>query len=110
MARISKHIYYDIDESDIKLEYNNLVFYFSSDFNLNRYKNKIIDFIKLENYKLEAKYNIKVDFSEMLLISYYMKIEKRGFRVYKKEIDLKNNKICFVKFDKNDIIKSKVGD
>lgn len=110
MARISNHIYYDIDESDIKLEYNNLVFYFSSDFNLNRYQNKIIDFITLENYKLKAKYNIKVDFSEMLLISYYTKIEKRGFRIYKKQTDLLNNKLCLVKIDKNDIIKSKVGE
>lgn len=110
MARISKHIYYNIDESDIKLEYKNLEFYFSSDLNASRFKTKILDFIALENHKLKAKYNIEIDLSDMLMISYYMKIEKRGFRVYKKKLNIVNNELCLIKINKDDIIKSKVGD
>lgn len=108
MARVSKNLYYNIDDSDIKLEYGSLIFYFSSDLNLQRYKSRIIDFTMVENYKLKAKYNVQVDLSDMLMISYYMKIEKRGFRVYKKEID--DEKLYLIKINKDDIIKSKVGE
>ena len=110
MARVSSHIYYNIDESDIELRYKDLVFYFSSEFNIERYRNKIIRFIEEENYKLKAKYNVEVDLSDMLMISYYMKIEKRGFRVYKRIIDLDHNENKLIKISKDDIIKSKVGE
>lgn len=110
MARVSKNLYYNIEESDISLEYKNLIFFFSSDVNAKRFKTKIIDFIDSENYKLKAKYNIEVDLSEMLLLSYYMKIEKRGFKVLKRELNLENNELCLIKINKNDIIKSKVGE
>ena len=110
MARISKHIYYDIEESDIEIIYKDLVFYFSSDLNATRFQNKIIDFINIENLKLKAKYNIEVDLSDMLMISYYIKIEKRGFRVYKRKLNLENNEYYLIKITKDDIIKSKVGE
>lgn len=106
MARVSEHIYYNIEESDISLEYKNLVFFFSSELNAKKFKERILDFIDNENNKLKVKYNIEVDLSEMLLISYYMKIEKRGFKVLKRE----SNNLCLIKITKDDIIKSKVGE
>ena len=110
MTRISKHIYYNIEESDIELIYKDLVLYFSSDLNAKRFQNKIIDFIKNENFKLKAKYNVEVDFTEMLILSYYLKIEKRGFKVFKRIIDLRINEYYLKKINKDDIIKSKVGE
>lgn len=110
MARVSKNIYYNIEESDISLNYKDLILYFSSDFNANRFKTKILDFIALENYKLKAKYNVEVDFTDMLIISFYEKIEKRGFKVYKKVVDLDHNEKYLIKINKDDIINSKVGE
>lgn len=110
MARVSKHVYYNIEESDISLEYKNLIFFFSSELNRDRYRTKILDFIDSENYKMKVKYNLEIDFSDMLLISYYSKIEKRGFKVLKRELNIATNELCLIKITKNDIIKSKVGE
>lgn len=108
MARVSKHLYYNIDDSDISLSYNNLLLYFSSDLNAERFKSRIIDYINLENSKLKVKYNVDLDLTDMLIISYYNKVEKRGFRIYK-EVTY-NDELCLKKVNKDDIIKSKVGE
>ena len=110
MARVSKNIYYNIEESDITLEYHNLIFYFSSDLNAKKFKTRVLDFIDTENYKLKCRYNVEIDLGDMLLISYYMKIEKRGFKVLKRELNIASNELYLIKITKNDIIKSKVGE
>ena len=109
MARVSDHIYYDIFESDLSITYKDLIMYFSSEFNLTRFQNKILNFIKEENSKLKVKYNVEVEFDEMLIIAYYKKIEKRGFRVYKK-INYIDGEFYLQLITDNDIIKSKVGE
>lgn len=82
-------VYYNIDESIYYTNVGDFQFYFSSEFNLNRYKENVYTFIMSEIYKLKSKYRfveaktintLKV----ALAITYYKKIEKRGFRVYKK--------------------------
>ena len=35
--------------------------------------------------KIHIKYNININFDILLMISYYKKIEKRGFRIYDEE-------------------------
>ena len=110
MARVSKNIYNDINESDLFIQYKDLILYFSSDVNVNRYQTKIINFINEENIKLKIKYNVTVDFSEMLIIAFYKKIEKRGFRVYKKVFDISNNEYYLQNINEHDIISSKVGE
>lgn len=107
--RVSKHIYYNIEESDIKLEYKNLIFYFSSELNRDRFKTRIIDFVENENFKMKTKYKTQIDFSDMFYISFYIKIEKRGFRIYKKELN-ETNELYLIKVNKDDIITSRVGD
>lgn len=109
MARVSDHVYYDIFESDLSITYKDLIMYFSSEFNLTRFQNKILNFIKEENSKLKVKYNVEVEFDEMLIIAYYKKIEKRGFRVYKK-INYVDGEFYLQLITDNDIIKSKVGE
>ena len=110
MARVSKHVYYNIEESDIELQYKDIILYFSSDFNRERFQNRIVDFVNDENFKLKAKYNVEVELSKMLILSYYSKIEKRGFRVYEKVVNIKNNENKLIRINKSDIITSKVGE
>ena len=74
-------VYYNINDSVYSLEYNNYKFYFSSEYYLNKFKDKFKNFIEEENYKLQSIFKINLDFKEMLLIYLYLKIEKRGFRI-----------------------------
>lgn len=74
-------IYLDLKESDYKLNYNGLIYYFSSELYMNKFKNNVKQFIVEETAKLKTKYKINIYFDTMLTISYYKKIEKRGFRI-----------------------------
>lgn len=58
-----------------------LKFYFSSKVYREKFILKLADFIKEENLKLKNKYGINCDFTIYLAISYYQKIEKRGFYI-----------------------------
>ena len=57
-----------------------------------RFNQNVNDFIDNETHKLQAKYHVYLNIDEYLLVAFYKKIEKRGFRVlyYKndKSIDL----------------------
>ena len=68
-------------ESDYCFEFNNAVFYFSSKFNLHRFKNSVIQFVEMEQAKIINRYKVDIDLFYYLAISFYKKIEKRGFRV-----------------------------
>lgn len=74
-------IYLDLKESDYKLNYNGLIYYFSSELYMNKFKNNVKQFIVEETAKLRTKYKINIYFDTMLRIAYYKKIEKRGFRI-----------------------------
>lgn len=74
-------IYLDLKESDYKLNYNGLIYYFSSELYMNKFKNNVKQFIVEETAKLKTKYRINIYFDTMLTIAYYKKIEKRGFRI-----------------------------
>lgn len=80
-------IYYNIEESTIKFKYNDFTFYFSSQFYYDKFKKLYAKYIKDETNKLNVKYGSKFIIDEMLLISLYKRIEKRGFRIeYKNEL------------------------
>lgn len=79
--RVSKNLYYDINESDLYTNFKEMIFYFSSDKNKERFDNGILDYVKQEQDKILCKYHIICDVSKMLALAFYMRIEKRGFRV-----------------------------
>lgn len=77
-------IYYDIDKSPYKYESVYFTFYFSSQFYLNKFKREVYDYIDLEQSKLQVKFKHLVSFERILILDYYSKVEKRGFKVYDK--------------------------
>lgn len=81
----ARGIYYDLKESDYSLSiYTNsetLTFYFSSIFLKKKYEENIKNYIENQNLKLNSFYNIEIDATKLLLLTFYKKIEKRGFRV-----------------------------
>ena len=78
-------IYLDLKESDYKINYNGLIYYFSSELYMYKFKNNVKQFIIEETAKIKAKYKINIYIDTMLTLSFYKKIEKRGFRVVYKE-------------------------
>lgn len=76
-----KIIYNDIEDSKYYVEVGKLRLYFSSEFNLERFSKGYENYIKEENLKIENKYHVNLLANYYLLISFYNKIEKRGFRV-----------------------------
>lgn len=73
--------YTDIMESDIFAIYGNYRFYFTSNFNKNKFIENIEYYVHLEELKFVNKYHINIHLKNYFSIWYYMKIQKRGFRV-----------------------------
>ena len=67
--KTKRGIYLDLSESDYIYELDGIAYYFSSEFNKNRYK-------------------INCNFDLYFQLSFYKKIEKRGFRV----VELSSNR------------------
>ena len=89
-------VYQNIEESPIFYQYENFKFYFSSQLYRRNFKNRIEEYLKEETYKIMNRYKVLNDrffeiLKEVLLISYYKKIEKRGFRVYLNEVRYKES-------------------
>lgn len=73
---------YNYDDGD-----NNVNFYFSSQYNLDRYKDRYENYVSSEIIKFKTKYNIASydelyrNLSLSFMIAFYRKIEKRGFYI-----------------------------
>lgn len=80
MSRLGK-IYYNIYDSDYVVEYREFKFYFSSLLYMKKFKNELKDYINDESFKIKNKYMFYLESDEYLALSYYKKIEKRGFYV-----------------------------
>lgn len=74
-------VYQNINESSYTFEVENLIFYFSSSFNLRRFKERCINYSINEERKLINRYHVNIDMKKYFLISFYKLIEKRGFKV-----------------------------
>lgn len=89
-------VYLDLNKTPYKILNKGLIFYFSSKFYEEKFKKELNKFVHEESLKIRNKYKVSNSFDLYLSISFYKKIEKRGFRVYdtvnKKEI---TDKIIF---------------
>lgn len=101
--RRSERVYHDLTESTEFVEMLETRFYFSSSFNKDRFLNGYQNYIKEEEDKIIAKYNVIISVRYYLLISYYLKIEKRGFYITKLMknvwIPLERNRITFTEIE-----------
>lgn len=84
-------IYNDINESNYTFKYNDLVFYFSSKFYLEKFTREYSTFLKDETMKLKIKFKCNIYCDEIILLLLYKKIEKRGFKVLYKSKELNEN-------------------
>lgn len=71
----------NINESKYIFVVDNLMLYFSSNFNKERFISNYNSYIDEETIKLENRYKINIDIKNLLVISFYKKIEKRGFYI-----------------------------
>ena len=76
-----KRVEYDINKSEYYFKVNKLTFFFSSKFNKTRFENGFIEYVNEETNKIKAKYKVDINLNNYLLLAYYKKIEKRGFKV-----------------------------
>lgn len=72
---------YELEDSPFFLRIDDFMFYFSSSFYKNKFENGYKEYIRSETLKLNVRYKMIVDADEMLLLSFYKMIEKRGFKV-----------------------------
>lgn len=80
-------VYHNIDDSDYEYNFKNFKFIFSSKFYIEKFKSEIYNYIKENTEKINRKYS-PIDLDEYLALDLYRKIEKRGFRVYYKNLKL----------------------
>lgn len=89
--KTTKGIYWNLEESVYIYKFEGIEYYFSSMFYLDKFKNNVEKFIEEESTKLEIKYKILIDFRVYLAISFYKKIEKRGFRIKSDNVEINEN-------------------
>lgn len=68
-------------ESPYKFTNKNLTFFFSSKFYLNKFVTNYQKFVEIESQKSKIKYQNNINFEIYYLLSFYKRIEKRGFYV-----------------------------
>lgn len=94
-------IYNDINESIYTFKYDDLVFYFSSQFYQEKFTCEYSQFLKDETMKLKVKFKCNIYCDEMILLLLYKKIEKRGFKVLYKGKELNEN--YYIDFSINEL-------
>lgn len=74
-------VYLNLDESTYKVKKFGLIFYFSSKFYMEKFNKNVEKYAEIENIKLANRTNLVINFNRLFAISYYQKIEKRGFKI-----------------------------
>lgn len=74
-------IYLNLDESTYKVKKFGLLFYFSSVLYMEKFNKNVEKYVEMENIKLANKTKLVINFNKLFAISYYQKIEKRGFKI-----------------------------
>lgn len=81
-------VYYELEDSPFFLRIDDFMFYFSSKFYMDKFSSEYKEYIRNETLKLNVRYKMIVYADEMLLLSLYKNIEKRGFKVKYKGVEL----------------------
>lgn len=104
---MSNTVYYELDDSPFFLRLNNFMFYFSSKFYKDKFTDEYEEYIRNETLKLNLRYKMIVYADEMLLLSLYKKIEKRGFKVKYNGVDLEKDYYidCELNKDYSEVVK-----
>ena len=90
ITKSARGVYFNTkDSEEYYFIYNDLKFYFSSEFNLKRFKEKVCSYTFQENEKFVNKYKINIELIDYFIFSLYQIIEKRGYKVK----NIKSNKI-----------------
>lgn len=84
-------VYYELDNSPFFVRVDDFMFYFSSIFLKNKFENSYREYIREETLKLNIKYKMIVYANDMLLLCLYKSIEKRGFKVKYKGVDIEKD-------------------
>lgn len=78
---MKSNVCYNLFKSPYHTQYKNYTFYFSSQFNKDRFDIKIKPYIETETFKLNSKYHAEIHSEIVLALNLYRQIEKRGFYV-----------------------------
>lgn len=78
---MKSNVCYNLFNSPYHTQYKNYTFYFSSQFNKDRFDNKLQTFVDTEKLKLNSKYYTDIHSEIVLALTLYRLIEKRGFYV-----------------------------
>lgn len=73
-------VYNDLNKTPFIYEYKGYVFYFSSVFHRNKFQREVLEYVKNETLRFNSKYKIKVNMDEAFILSFYKKVETRGFK------------------------------
>lgn len=96
----ARGIYYDLKESEyfacLDINSERIILYFSSNFNRKRFLENVGEYIHNENLKLSIMYKIDIDATKLLILSYYKKIEKRGFRILINDKEITNGNLSLM--------------
>lgn len=96
----ARGIYYDLKESEyfacLDINSERIILYFSSNFNRKRFLENVGEYIHNENLKLSIMYKIDIDATKLLILSFYKKIEKRGFRVLINDKEITNGNLSLM--------------
>ena len=77
---MKSNVCYNLYKTPYFTEYNSYKFYFSSQFNKNRFETKLKT-IQDEILKINCKFRCNIDSRVVIALKFYKEIEKRGFYV-----------------------------
>lgn len=87
-------IFLDIKESNYNVTKYGLIFYFSSKFYMEKFKENVEKYVQNETLKFKNRYKVNVNLNKIFAVSLYKKIEKRGYKVLE-ELTNKGTMPCF---------------
>lgn len=82
---------YELEDSPFFLRIDDFMFYFSSNFYKKKFETDYKEYIRCETLKLNVKYKMICYADDMLLLSFYKMVEKRGFKVKYKGVEIEKD-------------------